>query len=181
MTVLSTNEKPTRPPPRKFKLPSKPPVRSGQVKPAAGNKTTGTAVKVKPKSSDKETGKQNTLKPWKKDKMLNKKKAGTKVEKNTLKQNAGKTSVSVQDKAKPKTNQTATDTLNTSNSLKDNKIHTKRKIPQRKAAQKQSEPKMNIKESAKKFPAFVKQSKKNFTVKSNRTVTTQLKAKSKKT
>lgn len=187
MTVLGTNEKPTRPPPRKFKLPTKPPVRSSQIKPtmtAAGNSTTGTAVKVKPKSSDKDTKKKNMLKPWKKDKMLNKKKASTQAKKNTLKQKSKKTTVSVKDKLKPKTNQTATETLNTSNAhngLKDNKIHTKRKIHQRKAAQKQSRPKMTIKESTKEYPAFVNKTKTNFNVRSNRTLTRQLKVKSKQT
>ncbi|XP_039897434.1 HHIP-like protein 2 [Simochromis diagramma] len=187
LTVLGTNEKPTRPPPRKFKLPTKPPVRSSQIKPtmtAAGNSTTGTAVKVKPKSSDKDTKKKNMLKPWKKDKMLNKKKASTQAKKNTLKQKSKKTTVSVKDKVKPKTNQTATETLNTSNAhngLKDNKIHTKRKIHQRKAAQKQSGPKMKIKESTKEYLAFVNKTKTNFNVRSNRTLTRQLKVKSKQT
>ncbi|CAI5695719.1 unnamed protein product [Oreochromis niloticus] len=185
LTVLGTNEKPTRPPPRKFKLPTKPPVRSSQIKPtttAAGNSTTGAAVKVKPKSSDKDTKKKNMVKPWKKDKMLNKKKASTQAKKNTLKQKSKKTTV--KDKVKPKTNQTATETLNTSNAhngLKDNKIHTKRKIPQRKAAQKQSGPKMKIKESTKENPAFVNKTKANFNVRSNRTLTRQLKVKSKQT
>lgn len=78
MTVLDTSEKPTRPPPRKFKLTPKPPVTSSQVKPTAtaANVTTTTTttttstVKAKQKSIDRKARKKNKKKPWKQKKKL---------------------------------------------------------------------------------------------------------------
>ncbi|XP_070776863.1 HHIP-like protein 2 [Enoplosus armatus] len=143
LTVLDTNEKPTRPPPRKFKFTTKPPATSSQVRPttsAASVTTTTTIAAVTPirKSYDKRQRKKNKLKPWRKNKVLNKQTANAQI-KNTLRQKSKeqskKTTVTkpVGDKVKPKTNQTATadlrsNALQTPNSLKDDTVHTRKQI-----------------------------------------------------
>lgn len=88
MTVLSTKEKPTRPPPRKLKVITEPPVTSSQVKTTAAENTTmmttmttttttmtattttmtSTALKLKWKSFDRKMRKKNKLKQRKKSK-----------------------------------------------------------------------------------------------------------------
>lgn len=107
------NQKPTRPPPRKFKLTTKPPVTSSNVKPttttasvstttsttatssrvepsttAASVTTTAsnTVVKLKWKSFDKKDRKENKLKPWRKKKKLNKQAANTQKKKQKSKE-----------------------------------------------------------------------------------------------
>lgn len=113
VTVLDMNQKPTRPPPRKFKLTTKPPVTSSNVKPttttasvstttsttatssrveplttAASVTTTAsnTVVKLKWKSFDKKDRKENKLKPWRKKKKLNKQAANTQKKKQKSKE-----------------------------------------------------------------------------------------------
>ncbi|XP_041828581.1 HHIP-like protein 2 [Melanotaenia boesemani] len=76
LTVLNTNEKPTRPPPRKFKLTTKPPTTRSQVKPtvaATSVTTVAAAAKLKTKPQSKDAKKKNKPTPWKKNKVLNKK------------------------------------------------------------------------------------------------------------
>ena len=116
MTVLDTNEKPTRPPPRKFKLTAKPATTPSLVTPATTTTSTSsstptttsttstitTVVKPKWKTLDKKA-KKTKLQPWKKNKKLNQQ------QKKTLK----RSKTSVRDKPKPK----ATDDLK-SNALK---------------------------------------------------------------
>ncbi|XP_040916874.1 HHIP-like protein 2 [Toxotes jaculatrix] len=193
LTVLDTNEKPTRPPPRKIKLATKPPATRSQVKPtttAATVTTTGAAV-LKWKSTDKKAKKKNQLKPWKK----NKQEANTQMKKNALRQKSREHSVkptvikpvSNKGQVKPKTNQTATDysksnATKASNGLNDNTIRTKKKVPQRKGAQKQIRLEKNsikMKESAAEHQAFMNKTKTNLNVKSNRTMRSQLQVKSK--
>lgn len=142
MTVLDTSEKPTRPPPRKFKLTPKPPVTSSQLKPtatAANVTTTTSTVKAKQKSLDRKAKKKNKKKPWKKNKVLTE----AHMKKNTLRQKSKEKSKmttvvkSVSDKVKQ--NQTATADLTskapqTPNDLKDDTW----KIPQKKDAQRQT-------------------------------------------
>ncbi|KAM7403638.1 hypothetical protein PAMA_004195 [Pampus argenteus] len=74
LTVLDTNEKPTRPPPRKFKLTTEPQVMSSQIKPTSADsvRTKSTAFKTKRKLADKKARKRNKLKPRKKNKAMNK-------------------------------------------------------------------------------------------------------------
>uniref|UniRef100_A0A4W6DKM2 HHIP like 2 n=1 Tax=Lates calcarifer TaxID=8187 RepID=A0A4W6DKM2_LATCA len=200
MTVLDINEKPTRPPPRKLKLTTKPLVTSSQVKPtttAASTMTTTTATlttkstgALKWKSPDKKAKKKNKLKPWGKNKMLNKQEV---KKKNALQQKSREESKKIavikpdKDKVKPKTNQTATDnlktnTLKTSNSLKDNAFNTKKKTAERKGTQKQIRLEKNsikMKESAAEYHAFMNKTKTNLNVKSNRTMRNQLQVKNK--
>ncbi|XP_045918169.1 HHIP-like protein 2 [Micropterus dolomieu] len=185
LTVLDTNEKPTRPPPRKFKLTTKPPVTSSQVKPttsaASGTKTMSAAVKPKWKS-DKKARKENKLKPWRKNKVLTKQAANDQMKKNTLtqksKEQSKKTTVKIKpvgDKVKPKTNQTA---LQPPKILKDNKIHTK-KIPPKKGTQHQIRHEKNsikLKQSAKEYHAFMNKTKTNLNAKINRTMQNRPKA-----
>lgn len=193
MTVLETNEKPTRPPPRKFKLTTKPPVTSSRVKPTtsaahvAAATTTSAAVKPKWKTSDGKARKKNKLKPWKKNKGLNKPAANGQMKKNSLRRKSKEQSKKtteikpVSDKVKPKKNQTATaglktNALQTPNSLKDNTIHT-RKIPPRKDAQKpvgHEKNSIKLKQSAKEQHAFVNKTKTNLNVKTNRTMQNKL-------
>ncbi|XP_053192232.1 HHIP-like protein 2 [Scomber japonicus] len=92
LTVLDTNEKPTRPPPRKFKLTTKPPVTSSQVKTTTAASTTmmSTALKLKWKSFDKKVRKKNKLKPLKKSKVLHEQTADTQMMDNTLTQKSKK-------------------------------------------------------------------------------------------
>ncbi|XP_008296509.1 HHIP-like protein 2 [Stegastes partitus] len=192
LTVLDTKAKPTRPPPRKFKLTTKPPVTSNQVKPPAttttGAKMTTASNVVKLKLADKEASGKNKLKPQKKNKMLNKQEATKQMKSKAPrpkpdkppKKTAGKKPVVVKGKMKPKTNQTENlGDVRTSNSLKDNKIHTKRKSPPRKAALKQTGLKVKIK--AKEQPGLVNKTMINLNVKSNRTTRPQLKIKSRQT
>ncbi|XP_031166166.1 HHIP-like protein 2 [Sander lucioperca] len=169
-TVLDTNEKPTRPPPRKFKLTTKPTTTAA----SATTTTTSAAVKPKWKSLDKKARKTNTLQPWKKNKVPNKQPAKAQTKKNTLRQKSKAQSKKTtakkpfKGKVKPKTNQTSTadfksNTLKKPNSLKDNTIHT-RKIPPRKAAQKPIGHKKNsikLKESAKQYHAFMNKTQTN--------------------
>ncbi|XP_034050960.1 HHIP-like protein 2 [Thalassophryne amazonica] len=75
LTVLDTNEKPTRPPPRTFKLTTKPPVRI-QVKTTTATSTTSTTRKPKWKSA---------VKPWMRRKELKKQAAKAQHKKNALK------------------------------------------------------------------------------------------------
>lgn len=168
--MLDTNEKPTRPPPRKFKLTTKPTTTAA----SATTTTTSAAVKPKWKSLDKKARKTNTLQPWKKNKVPNKQPAKAQTKKNTLRQKSKAQSKKTtakkpfKGKVKPKTNQTSTadfksNTLKKPNSLKDNTIHT-RKIPPRKAAQKPIGHKKNsikLKESAKQYHAFMNKTQTN--------------------
>lgn len=194
MTVLGTNEKPTRPPPRKFKFTTKPRVASSQIKPtttAASVTTKSTAVKQKWELPANKTKKEKNLKPWGKNKVLNKQETNTQMKKNTLKQKSKtqlkKTKVikpvNGKDKLKPKTNQTAAadaKALKTSNSLKDNTAHTKKKIPPKKGAQKQINLQKNgikVKELAKENLGFMNKTKTN--LKANTTMTNKLQVKNK--
>ncbi|XP_028251775.1 HHIP-like protein 2, partial [Parambassis ranga] len=80
LTVLNRNEKPTRPPPRKFKLTTKPPVTSSQDRPsttaAAVLMTTTTTMSTSPavslKGKSPEAKNKNKQKAKKKNKLLNK-------------------------------------------------------------------------------------------------------------
>lgn len=184
MTVLDTNEKPTRPPPRKFKLTTKPPVTSSQVKPkttASSVATTSAAVRLKWKSTDKKARKKNKLKPRRKNKVLNKQAANAQMKKNTLRRKSKKTTVVKPVSDKVKSNQTATadlksNALQTPNSLKDNTIHT-RKVPPRKGAQTQTGHEKNsikLQESA-----FMNKTNTNWNVKTKRTMQIKLQVKSK--
>ncbi|XP_047466390.1 HHIP-like protein 2 [Mugil cephalus] len=170
LTVLDTNEKPTRPPPRKFKLTTRPPVTSSRAK-ATTPASSGTTVKLE--SSYKEARKKlKKLKQQKKKtKMQKKPKADAQMKKKnalTKKQQSKKTPVSVRNQVKPTTNQT--ESLNSLKSLKDNKIHAERR---RKAAQKINALKM--KESVKEYVSFVNKTKTTLNVKSNTTMRSQLK------
>ncbi|XP_070834694.1 HHIP-like protein 2 [Chaetodon trifascialis] len=180
LTVLVLNEKPTRPPARKFKLATKPPATSSLVKPttAAASVTTSPAVKQKWKSLDKKGKKQNKLKPWRKNKALTKQAANAQTKKNALrkksKEQSKKTTV-----VKPKTNPTAakSNTPQTPGSLKDN--HT-RKVPQRKGAQKKTrQNSIKLREAAKELHAFMNKTKASLNVKANRTMRNKLQAKGK--
>uniref|UniRef100_A0A8P4K1M9 HHIP-like 2 n=1 Tax=Dicentrarchus labrax TaxID=13489 RepID=A0A8P4K1M9_DICLA len=171
LTVLDTNEKPTRPPPRKFKLATKPPVTSRPTTTTAASVTTAaTSAAVKRITVDKKAREKNTLKPWKKNKVLNKQAANAQMRK-TLRQKSKEQSkkATVRDKIKPiKTNQTASaelksNALQTTNSLKDNTVHT-RKIPQRKSARKQR----NRIKSKEEYNAFVNETQTNLNVKTNK-------------
>ncbi|KAI3367423.1 hypothetical protein L3Q82_026282 [Scortum barcoo] len=193
VTVLDTNEKPTRPPPRKFKLPTKPPVTSSRVKPTTTTASTTTtmmtmtsAVKPKWKSSDK-TAKKNKLKPGRQNKMLNKQAANGQIKKKTLREKSKKTTVvkSVGDKVKAKTNQTAradlkSNALQTPDGLRNNTVHT-RKVPPKRQQMKTKHDKNNIKlkESVKEHRAVMNDTKTNWNVKSNRTMQNRLQVKSK--
>lgn len=159
MTVLDTNEKPTRPPPRKFKFSTKPRVASSQIKPttttsAASVTTTrmmvrtSTTVKPKWESPVNKTRKKNKLKPWGKNKVQKKQETNAQAKKialkskTQLKKASGIKPVNSKTKLKAKTNQTAsadlkTDVLKISNSLKDNTVHTKKKVSPQKSARKQ--------------------------------------------
>lgn len=157
-TVLDTNEKPTRPPPRKYNLTTKPPVTGSRRRP----------VPAAPKPKAKPPSPKSTIKvkakPWKRVKILNKKdkKAQTKstVSKKTETRPtkpAGMKPVSV--KVKPKTNQTFTENSNSKkspNSLKD-KIKFKRKNLQGNGAQKKTG--LQMKASEMDNPAFSNKTK----------------------
>lgn len=207
MTVLDTNEKPTRPPPRKFKLTTKPAVTGSHVKPTTTaaslttittttktttKTTTSAAVKPKWKSLDKKARKTNKLTPWKKKKVLNKQPANAQKKNNTLRQKSKeqskKTTVvkPVRDKVKPKIKPTVdadlkSNALKNSNSPKDNTIQ-RSKVPPRKAAQKPIEHEKNsikLKESAKQYHTFMNKTKTNLNVKTNRTMQNKLQVKRK--
>uniref|UniRef100_A0A8C2ZY13 HHIP like 2 n=1 Tax=Cyclopterus lumpus TaxID=8103 RepID=A0A8C2ZY13_CYCLU len=103
VTLLDTNEKPTRPPPRKFKLPTKPTVTRSNVTPttaAASEATTGAAVKPKWKSLDKKARKVNKLQLWKKKKVLKKKQqlAKARTKKKAVRQKSKKTTAVMKSK-----------------------------------------------------------------------------------
>lgn len=151
-TVLQTNEKPTRPPPRKYNLTTKPPATSSQRRPTtatASVSTVATAAKPKAKRPPAKATKTNKAKSWNKSKKLNKK--DKKVEpKNTLSKKAQPKKPAgiklVGDKVKPKTNQTFTENLNSktqTNSLRDG-IGLKGKNLQRNGAQKETEQKEKL-------------------------------------
>lgn len=139
-TVLQTNEKPTRPPPRKYNLTTKPPATSSQCRPTtatASMPTVATAAKPKAEPPPAKAAKTNKRKSWKKSKELNKK--DKKVQKkNTLgkkaqpKKPAGIKLVGV--KAKSKTNQTFTDNLNSKTNSPRDEISLKRKNLKRNSA-----------------------------------------------
>ncbi|XP_012737241.2 HHIP-like protein 2 [Fundulus heteroclitus] len=147
LTVLKTNEKPTRPPPRKYKLTTKPPVTSGQPRSTttAASTTAATAAAAKPdRKPPPKAVTKNKKKPWKKEKekehrgkeaQIKKSPVGKKSKPQT-KKTAVKTSVKA--KVKSKTNQAATDNSHkkSSKGLKDNKIVAKWRTPQTKSAQK---------------------------------------------
>ncbi|XP_037602738.1 HHIP-like protein 2 [Sebastes umbrosus] len=200
LTVLDTNEKPTRPPPRKFKLTTKPAVTGSHVTTTTTaasvtttTTTTRTAVKPKWKSLDKKAMKTNKLKPWKKNKVLNKQSSKVQtIKKNTLRQKpkeqSKKTTVMkpVTDKVKPNTKQTVkaglkSNALKKNNSLKDGKNHT-RKVPLRKTALQpigQERNSIKLKEPAKQYQAFMNKTKTNWNVKTNRTMQTKFQVKRK--
>lgn len=152
MTVLGTNEKPTRPPPRKLKLTTKPRPTASQIKPtatAANVATTSTAVKPKWKSPVERARKEHNLKPLVKNKVLNKQETNKQIKKTALKQRSKIQSKKItavnpvggKDEVKPKTNQTATadlktNTLKSRSNLKDTTLHVKKKSLPRKGTQK---------------------------------------------
>ncbi|CAJ1074588.1 HHIP-like protein 2 isoform X1 [Xyrichtys novacula] len=183
LTVLDTNEKPTRPPPRKFKLPTKPPVTRNQIRstatPTSFATTTSTSVKPKWKSLDK----KNKLKPQKKKKVPNKPAA----KKNNLKKDQfKKTSVvkAAKDKVKPRNNQTSTadfksNTLKTPKNPKKGKIQSQ-KVPQGKGAQRPNKPAKNsikVKEPPRVYNTFLNETETNFDVTGNQTMQNKLQGK----
>ncbi|XP_078031487.1 HHIP-like protein 2 [Epinephelus lanceolatus] len=197
LTVLDTNEKPTRPPPRKFKLTTKPTLTRSHDKPTttAASETTTTmatstraAVKPKWKSPDKKAKKTNKLKPWKKKKVLKKQPTNAQTKKNSLKQKpkeqSKKTTVTkpVRDKVKPKIKQTESADLKSnalkSNSLKDNTVDKRKAALKPIGHQKNS---TNFKESAKQNLNFMNKTKTNMNVKTNRTMQNKLQVKRKQT
>ncbi|XP_027855663.1 HHIP-like protein 2 [Xiphophorus couchianus] len=136
-TVLKANEKPTRPPLRKYKPATKLPAVSGRYRStttAASTTTKAAAAKPDRKMPPKPVG-RNKNKSWQKEKKLkekdmNKNAMGRKPKPPT-KKTAAKTPGKA--KAKPKTTQTATDGLKgrkLSESLGENKITSKRSLPQ---------------------------------------------------
>ncbi|XP_017267727.1 HHIP-like protein 2 isoform X1 [Kryptolebias marmoratus] len=175
-TVLNTNEKPTRPPPRKYNLTTKPPVTSSQRRPtasAASVTTVASAAKPKAKPPSAKATKKNKAKPWKKRKKLNEKDKKAQTKKNTIsketkaqpKKPAGMKPVKL--KGKPKTNQTFTENFNSkksSNSLRE-KIHSRRKNHQRNGAQKETGLKMKV--SEKEHLAFPNKTKSSVKTKTN--------------
>lgn len=195
------NEKPTRPPPRKFKLPTKPPVTSSQMEltstqtTAATTTTTTTTtttatVKPKWKSLDKNIKKTNKLKPWKKKKVLNKPASKPQMKNSLKKDQSKKTPVVKSVKDKPKKNQTSTsdfkwNTLKSPKIQKGNKIQSKatqpqRKVPPRPGAQKPNKQEKNsikLEESRKEYNTFLNKTKINFKVKTNRTMQNKLQGK----
>ncbi|XP_034530247.1 HHIP-like protein 2 isoform X2 [Notolabrus celidotus] len=182
LTVLDTNEKPTRPPPRKFKLPTKPPVTSSQIKPTTPQTTvattTNTTMKPKWKSLDKNARRKNKLKPWKKKKVLNKPAANPQMKKNALKKGQSKKPTvvkPVRDKVKQKNNQTSTDDFK-SNTLKTPDKIQSRQVPQRKVAPKTNKQEKNsIK--FKEYNTFLNKTKTHLNVKMNRTLQNKLQGK----
>lgn len=193
MTVLETNEKPTRPPPRKFKLTTKPPVTRSQIKPttADSGRTTSTALKLNWKSLDKKARKKNKLKQQKENKVLNKQEANVQMKNNTLRQKSKEQSKKtaainpVRDKVKLNSNHTGTDhfrgnVLEAPNNLKDRTVHTKKKTSPRKGAQKQLKREKNSvkwKEPANDNRAFMNKTK-THSKKSSRTMRNQPQVKS---
>ncbi|XP_060938166.1 HHIP-like protein 2 [Limanda limanda] len=152
LTVLETNEKPTRPPPKKMKLITKPPPTSRRVKSTTSatevttSATEGTTsatdtVALKWKSPEKKAKEKNTLKPWRKSKITNNRESTAQKKKIAQRQKSREQSkkttvvkpVGEKDKVKPKAKQTATDNSKT-NSLKASKrlkvstIQSKKKI-----------------------------------------------------
>ncbi|KAM4625254.1 HHIP-like protein 2 [Polymixia lowei] len=168
LTLLDTNEKPTRPPPKKLKFTTKPPTTTSQAEPTS---TTGSVnntlmPKWKPKTpKDKSVIKKNKLKKTLiKHKVLNKQASNAQTKKTTSKQKSTKqskkkkTTVKILNNKKGKTpqkkkplrnstNQTAIVNLKTAlktrNNLQDNKLHTKRTLHLKKAIQKQHNVKKN--------------------------------------
>lgn len=142
--MLNTDEKPTRPPVRKFKLTTKPPVTSSQTRTTTtAARKVATAAKLQRKPPRKEAKKKSKPKPWKKTKMLNKKydDAQTKKSMKKSKSQVKKTAAMKPVRVKAKTNQTLSQNLNTRkvpNNLKDNKINTKRSNPRKKGVEKQT-------------------------------------------
>ncbi|XP_042244489.1 HHIP-like protein 2 [Thunnus maccoyii] len=154
LTVLDTKEKPTRPPPRKFKLTTKPPVTSSEIKPttAVGATMMSTALTLKWKSADKKVRKKKKLRPQKKKKVLKKQVADGLMKNNTLGQKSKEgeerkgrkrkkiTAIKpVRDKVTLNCNHTDTadlqcNTLEAPNNLKDNTVTTKKKIHRRKVS-----------------------------------------------
>ncbi|CAG5866825.1 unnamed protein product [Menidia menidia] len=139
LTVLNTNDKPTRPPPRKLKLTTKPPVTSSKIRPTAASATKPTNATKPQRIAPKKEGKKGKKpKPWKQSKTLNKKDYKTQAKKKTkaqTKKTAAKKPVRV--KVLPKRNQTAaSNNTKRPKSQKDNKINTKINTPQKKDAQK---------------------------------------------
>ncbi|XP_068608247.1 HHIP-like protein 2 [Brachionichthys hirsutus] len=174
LTLLDTSEKPTRPPPRKFKLTPKPPT-------SATSTTTRTpGVEAKWKSLDQKVKKNNELKPWKSKTVL----TNAQMKKNALKQTSKKKLKKnnvvkpIVDKSKPKTNQTAAGVLQNNGrqrptkSPKGNPTRSK-KTPQRKGATtktKLEKNRLKTKEPARE--AFLKS---HLNVKINRTMPNKVK------
>ncbi|XP_060919424.1 HHIP-like protein 2 [Labrus mixtus] len=190
LTVLDTDEKPTRPPPRTFKLPTKPPVTRSQMKSTttaasvttATTTTTSTTLKPKWKSVDKKARRENKLKPWKRKKVA----AKPQTKKNSLgKAQPKKTAVvkPARDKPKPKNNQTSTadfksNALQTPDVLKENKG---RKVPPRRGAQKpnrQDKNSITLRDPPRVFNAVLNTTKSEGGVKTNRTMQNKLQGKS---
>lgn len=213
-TVLDTKEKPTRPPPRKLKLTTKPPATSqvkstttastsmlstmGTTGTTSTTSTTGTmststmrkTMKPKWKSTDKKLKKTKKLGPRIRNKAPNKQAASMHMKNTTLRQksttqsrNPMKNPSSDKVKVKAKTtvkadkNQTAIamvkkTPLKMSNNLKDNRIHTKKKIPPQKGVQQPRHEKNRIKTKplVKENEALRNKTKTNLNVKSNRTM-----------
>ncbi|KAM9708811.1 HHIP-like protein 2 [Menidia menidia] len=139
LTVLNTNDKPTRPPPRKLKLTTKPPATSSKIRPTAASATKPTNATKPQRIAPKKEGKKGKKpKPWKQSKTLNKKDDKARAKKKTnaqTKKTAAKKPVRV--KVLPKRNQTAaSNNTKRPKSQKDNKINTKINTPQKKDAQK---------------------------------------------
>nr|XP_015824837.2 HHIP-like protein 2 [Nothobranchius furzeri] len=143
-TVLDTNEKPTRPPPRKYKPSPKPPVSGSQRRPTTtAASVTTMAATAKPKGKPPPTKPIGRNKPtsWKKTKIqkndkdaqINKKTVSKKTKEASQKAAGVK---AVRGKAKPRTNQRVSENLNTkqsSNSLI-NRINSQRNKQQKEAA-----------------------------------------------
>ncbi|XP_068436656.1 HHIP-like protein 2 [Clinocottus analis] len=191
LTLLDTNEKPTRPPPRKFKLTPKPTVTRSNVTPtttaAAAEATTSAAVKPRWKSLDKKARQRNKLKLWKKKKALNKQPAKAQTKKSIMRQKtkgqSKKTAAmtTVRDRVNPTTNRTAKAVLKSNalkkyNSLKHSTIHM-RTVPPRNAAQTpvgQKKNSIKLKESAKQHQSFMNKTKTNLNMRTNRTMQNKL-------
>lgn len=167
-TLLNTNEKPTRPPPRKYNLTTKPPATGSQRRPvatAASGTTEAPAPKPKAKPPSPKATKKVKEKPWKKVKILEKKEKKAQTKKSAVSKKiqaqptkpAGMKPVRV--KVKPKTNQTFTENSNSKkspNSLRE-EIKLKRNNLQGNGAQKKT--RLQMKASEMENPAFSNKTK----------------------
>ncbi|XP_071765683.2 HHIP-like protein 2 [Centroberyx gerrardi] len=200
LTVLDTDDKPTRPPPRKFKFTTKPPLTSQTTHTSTtASATTSTSATVMPKwkSNDRKVFNKNKLSTLKKNKKVLSKQATKK--KTTLEQKSNvqskKTAVKKPNKDKAKApqkkntlkngnNQTAIaklkKTLKPPNSLKDNKVHRKKKIPLKKQRNGHKKNSIKTKVSARESNAFANRTDTNLNVKGKKIMQNKVQVKSKK-